>query len=208
MGRPKSGLLGKKMHLFTPTKRTWEHFHRMAHLSCRTSTSGAQHTEVVYERTYYFVLKVIGGPLYVNVKQKADPLAFDKHPSGDTESVPLSWEYPWYGTDFGYNPFLYRNNANFKESSDQQTLNRFFAKPLWSQPEGTKIFYNVDAPGVFLNQNPEIFHDEYGIKSPYATWGLPRNRDVLISNHEIDPGENPDDKFTIVASYTYYRWYE
>ncbi len=60
---------------------------------------------VVYEKTYYLAVKVVGGPLKIEVVFLADneenTLKLHRSTGGS-----VNFEFPWYCYDFGYNPFL------------------------------------------------------------------------------------------------------
>lgn len=163
-----------------------------------------QGENVVYEKTYYLAVKVVGGPLRIEVVFLADneENALKLHRS--TEGS-VNFEFPWYCYDFGYNPFLYRTRPHYTENNSAQKINVFKASPRWIQPVKTKIRYHLSSPSVFLNPDSEIADKLEGGKDPQNTRGLPRTTHAIIGNDEIfnSSGQSTGDLFTLHASYEY-----
>ena len=147
----------------------------------------------VDEYTRQVRLRIAGGPLKIDIKQKADEKIFTKHyayiEQGNPQTPPqeiVEGAYPWYITDFDYNPFHYRNSPIYTISGLQR-VNVFKAKPLWQQPNNVTVKYAVNGTGTFVNQNLELEELSNGKPDPKNTWFLLPNREALITmNGDMD----------------------
>jgi hypothetical protein len=94
--------------------------------------------------------------------------------------------YPWYATDFDYNPFDYRQTGGY-HAAGLEGSNSFKSKPYWSQPGGIYVVQFLDGSGCFLNSDSELSELPDGEPDPQLTTFLDSNTDVIISmNGHID----------------------
>lgn len=145
-------------------------------------------------------LRIAGGPLLIDKKQVADEVVFIRHRrnSGSTDPDTADTAYPWYCTDFDYNPFDYRGPAfNGYAPIGLQKCNVFSAKSLWSQPANISAKYQVNGVGTFLN--PDMQLESYnGQLFPQLTTFLQPTVFALVGmNGEMDS----TDPFDLSANY-------
>lgn len=153
---------------------------------------------VHYNQTFHARVFVYGGPLEITYHQKAhDEEVFIMHPDPGFDPPRPDKMYPWYCTDFDYNPFDHRDKKRFRPNEKTQPVNVFKARPEWTQPTEIKIWYSLSAPGVFLNPNNELSDLEAEI-DPRATKGLPSATWALIA---AEP--NSTNEFQVTATYDY-----
>lgn len=152
--------------------------------------------------TRHVRLRVAGGPLLIDVKQKSDNLyAFIKHRSPNPDPADNSTKdkvFPWYCTDFDYNPFDYRmTDAIEFTMPGLQRCNVFKAKPLWLQPEDVTIKWLVGGVGTFLNPNTQL--EQIGSSvNPQETKPLsPAIEEWITMNGELDSV----DEFLLTANF-------
>lgn len=150
-------------------------------------------------------LRIAGGPLAIEKKQEAyesPGVVFLMHRSGNSDNPAEADQdvnqYPWYCTDFDYNPFDYRAAAlGGYTIAHQQRCNIFKAKPLWTQPEDVSIKWFVGGTGTFLNPNPQL-ESVGGSANPQETKPLaPTVEQLITMNGELDSIE----PFLLTASY-------
>gem|GEM_PF-3422389 len=135
---------------------------------------------------YTVRLRIIGGPLRILEKQRAErDEAFIMHRAmvpngagGFNDTVDAS--FPWYLTDFDYNPFHYRSSANY-EPNGLQRVNVVEAKPLWTQPAGITVQYGVTGVGTFLNPDAELGESPPGVPNPRQTTFLDGSKTVKVA---------------------------
>lgn len=159
-----------------------------------------------YPRFYHVEAAVVGGPLRIEDKYKADEAVFTLHPvswkvdpEGKKPPQLEKQEYPWYGTDFDYDPFLYRGGGFGRWCRPgMQPANVFEAKPLWLQPPGTKVAFSVTEPGCLLNRN-----DAELLPGPsrLGTRGLPCNAQGVGPYAYIGSCGGAGQRFTLTAQY-------
>ncbi|RMG24428.1 MAG: hypothetical protein D6724_06105 [Armatimonadetes bacterium] len=154
---------------------------------------------------YTVRLRIIGGPLRIVEKQRADEEgeAFIMHRAmvpdgagGFNDTVDAS--FPWYLTDFDYNPFHYRSSANYAPNGLQR-VNVVEAKPLWPQPAGITVQYGVTGAGTFLNPDSELAEWSPGVPNPRQTTFLDGSKTAKVSmDGDLDSNQ---DIFLIGAYY-------
>jgi len=150
-----------------------------------------------YNQTFHASVFVYGGPLVVTTHQDASASVFTKHPNFGFDPPTPNAKFPWYCTDFDYNPFDHRDKKNFRPNDKTQPVNVFKARPLWTQPAEIKIWYSLSAPGVFLNPDNELSDLDNQV-DPRATRGLPSATWALIAAQP-----NSTSELQVIANYAY-----
>lgn len=163
------------------------------------------HNGVVTEYPYALRIRICGGPVQIRSEVTSVPnKTLTRHtvplghsePSDDGDSEHYNLAYPWYCTDFGYNPFHYVE-YKYRAKEGMQRPNIFAAKPLWQQPPGIKMMYELDKSGVFTNEYEDLEPLSTSV-NPQRTLKLSQSSEAFIA---CDGDQDSNDIISLTAYY-------